>query len=133
MGKYLVLFSREVGGVSRIVGKKTYNPSKNKEGISFKGRTYIVDINTPVFQKGSALTFLFDIEGDQKTVKDIPGTVDPKLIQAHFTKETARQLAAGLGSTSGNWFLALIIGLLAGVMGLFIGIVIQGAMHLIGG
>ena len=132
--KFEAVFARKVGDVWRVVGRRKFNPVKN-DVVEYRKKAYTINVKAPVFQqKNGTLMFLFDIEqGTQMSLSDVVGaSTDPKLVQAMFTKETARQLVAGLQS-AGNWMLALIIGVLGGLVGLFGGVVLQAATHLIGG
>lgn len=132
MTKYMALFSRTISGTAQVIGKKKFDPSKKKDGFDFRGKTYIIETSNPAYQEKGTFVYLIDIENGQRTVDAPKGGVDPKLVQAMFTKETARQLVAGLQS-AGNWMLALIIGVLGGVLGLFGGIILQAVTHIIGG
>jgi hypothetical protein len=133
--KYIALFVQDVGGMPSLVGSKKFDPSAVKEGISFKGRSHMVTVAKPSYREGNRYYFLMDVIrgqlqvlGPDETVK----AIDPKLTKSLYKDETVRQLVAGM-HVKGNWMLALIIGVLGGVLGFFGGIIVQAATHLIGG
>ena len=118
--KYIIHFVREVSGVSQYMGKKRVNPSKLGDGVSFKGKTYVIDMTKPVMRRGTTYTYMIDMDKGHLTVGQGTKPFNTKLMDLIFRRELARQLVTGLSTTNGiksPWFIAimLIIGLGAGV------------------
>ena len=113
-----------------MVGQTKFDPMKSKAGVSFKKKTFDLNPENVAFEEKGKLVFLIDFESNkQYSLNAGAQGIDPKLMQAHFTQETLRQLSSKL-QMGGNWMLALIIGALAGVGGIMGGIVLSVVFHI---
>ena len=121
--KYIAVFSREVSGSSVVVKKKSFQPDKVKDGISYKGRTHLLDLTRPIYRDRGKFFYLIDMEKGQKTMGQITSSVSPKLLDAILRKEIARQLVSGM-NTPASWGLAIVIGILGASCGILGGYVI---------
>lgn len=121
--RYWAIFSRNVSGASVVVKRKRFNPDKASEGISYRGRTHVIDLTKPIFREGGKYFYLVDMEDGQRVAGEVGVPVSPKLMDAVMRKEIARQLVAGLAA-GGDWKMALIIGLIMLGAGIMTGIVL---------
>ena len=107
-----------------VVKRRRFNPGKATDGVSFRKRTYVIDLLRPAYREKNRYCYMMDVDTGQKFVGTTPMPISAKLLDAILRQEIAKQLVAGLGGVKGNWTLAIIIGLICAVSGILGGIII---------
>jgi len=116
--KHVIIFTKRVSGSSVQVKRKNVKLDDIKEGISYKGRTHLIDLARPVYRLHSKNFYVMDLdEGQQFVMPSNEHGVSTKLMDATFKKEIAKQLVAGLYAAGGMDWKMIMLFLLAGLGG----------------
>lgn len=121
--KYFAIFTVNQNDVQNVVGFKRFNPTDTK--ISFKGRTFIPQIEFPSYIKGRKLLYFFNLKDGQllfnKTSNE--SIINPQVIDTILTKSIINQLTANLNN---KWKVELPLLLFAAVFGGVTGFLVAG-------
>jgi hypothetical protein len=112
---YAVYCLREVG-VQTIIAIKRINPTK--KSVSFRGNTFVLDITTPSYTKGTKVYYFFSISDKQQLTfsNDKEPLVNTELIDSILSQKIIEQLTKNLNNDFKMNIMTLMMGVIIGAL-----------------
>lgn len=119
--KYYIIFCIKEHGMYTRVKKKRFNPVKAK--ISYKKKTFVIDVNKPTYSRKLNIFYFVNLYGDcQISFDDSGEAVNSDFIDLILHKHALQDLASRL--TANAWMFNLLVFVVGAIIGALIGYIV---------
>jgi len=114
--KYFAIITIRQLESHNVIGSIRIRPTTKH--ISFKGHTFLLDIETPSYVKGNKIYYFFSISSRQQLTfyKIDEPLINPEVIDLIMTQKIVQQLASNLDNEWKMNSMVLIVGLIIGCL-----------------
>ena len=114
--KYYAIFSVRQLGSHNVIGSKRISSTTKK--VSYKSRSFFVDIENPSYVKGNKVFYFFSISSQQQLCffKSDDSSINPEVIDLIMTQNIVKQLTSNLDNEFKANMTMIIIGLVIGAL-----------------
>lgn len=121
--RYIAIFCINEGNNQVVLGKKAFKPTNNK--ISYKDKTFLIDIKKPTYIKNLTLYYFYNINSGLILLnkKESTYSLNPDIMDKVMSQNIINQLTAGLmdKKIKANLIIMIFFCLFGGLIGYIIG------------
>ena len=121
--KYIAIFCINEGNNQVVLGKKYFKPTDKK--ISYKKKTFIIDIKNPTYIKNLKLYYFYNINSGLISIdnKKLKSSLNPDIMDKIMSQNIINQLTSGLMDKriKSNIIMMIFFVIFGGLIGYIIG------------